>query len=178
MLYLNLVAVWQPQPIKRHSFSLLWIICSIPQLYRLSNCILADSTSCQFGWKIIISVWCNKWWPVIVLYKPIPSINPGLRSNVQVTRECFALDPCSFWLSALDTGIQGKTFAITLHFWTQLWCLSHLVITYLHTMGDHVFVILSKYWHFLNRLYVILKCNNTFQVSSILINWQLQEELF
>ena len=39
----------------------------------------------------------------------------GLRSNVQVTRECL-LDVCSYWYSPFDTGIQGKTFAITLHF--------------------------------------------------------------
>ena len=41
---------------------------------------------------------------------------PGLRSNVQVTRECFALDPCSCWRSSLGTGIKGKTFTIALHF--------------------------------------------------------------
>ena len=50
---------------------------------------------------------------------PLP---PGLRSDVQVTRECFTLDPCSCWCSSLSTGIQGKTFAINLHFWMQSCC--------------------------------------------------------
>ena len=34
----------------------------------------------------------------------------GLRSEVQVNRECFALNPSSCWRSSLGTGIQGKTF--------------------------------------------------------------------
>ena len=40
----------------------------------------------------------------------------GLRSEVQVTRECFALDPCSCWRSSLCTEIQGKTLALSLHY--------------------------------------------------------------
>ena len=34
----------------------------------------------------------------------------GLRSEVQVNREWFALNPSSCWRSSLGTGIQGKTF--------------------------------------------------------------------
>ena len=33
---------------------------------------------------------------------------PGLRSELQVTRECFVLGTCSCWHSSLGTGIQGK----------------------------------------------------------------------
>ena len=33
--------------------------------------------------------------------------------------ECFALDPCACWRSTFRAGIQGKTLAITLHYWTQ-----------------------------------------------------------
>ena len=40
---------------------------------------------------------------------------PVLRSEVQVTRKQFSLDPCSCWRSSFGTGIQGKTFPINLH---------------------------------------------------------------
>ena len=43
-------------------------------------------------------------------------LGPGLRSEVQVTLKCFALDPCFCWRSFLGIGIQGKTIAITLFF--------------------------------------------------------------
>ena len=36
-----------------------------------------------------------------------------------VTRDCFTLDPCSCKRSSLGTGFQGKTFAVTLHYWMQ-----------------------------------------------------------
>ena len=35
---------------------------------------------------------------------------PALRSEVQVTRYCFDMDPCFCWRSSLGTWIQGKTF--------------------------------------------------------------------
>ena len=50
---------------------------------------------------------------------PFTKRSPGLRSEMQVTRDCIALDPRSFWRSSLGTGIQGKTIAITLQFWMQ-----------------------------------------------------------
>ena len=46
-------------------------------------------------------------------------VRVSMRSNVQITRECFVLDPCCCWLSSLGTGILSITFAVTLHFWTQ-----------------------------------------------------------
>ena len=44
------------------------------------------------------------------------AMTPGLRSEVQDTRECFALDPFSCWRSLIGTGIREKMFAIILHF--------------------------------------------------------------
>ena len=65
---------------------------------------------------------------------------PGLRSELQVTREWFALDPCSCWRLSWETGIQGTTFAITLHFRTQLSWISVLLLCIVCTKTKvHVF---------------------------------------
>ena len=47
---------------------------------------------------------------------------PGPRSEIQGTRECLVLSPRSYWRSSCGTEIQGNTFAIILHIWTQPWC--------------------------------------------------------
>ena len=78
---------------------------------------------CQINWKTfenprnVNSAYVGCLRSVKTVWFPVGS--PGLHSEVQFTRECLALDPCPYWLSSLGTGIQGKTFNITLHYWKQ-----------------------------------------------------------
>ena len=49
----------------------------------------------------------------------VRSAASGLRSEMQSDSERFALDPSTKWWAPTGTGIQDKTLASNLHFWTQ-----------------------------------------------------------
>ena len=79
------------------------------------SCLKSRSLVRYFSHLVSFIFGVMREWPITALL----SEDTGQRSAVQVTRNRFALDPCSCWRSSLGTAIQGKTFVITLHYWTQ-----------------------------------------------------------
>ena len=89
---------------------------------------------------------------------------------MQVTLECFALDPCSYL--SVETGIQGKKFAVTLHYWTQSRYRNKGSIF----LKNRHFFIQERYNKFIQLTLVIL--TSFISILSLLSNWFLSPDYF